>query len=211
MGAVIRRRARLWIRDSADASMMMLADPVTLTAATAGTMAMQAAGGVLSASGTLAGGSYAAQAGQMQQTAANYQAAQLDQNATQAIASSQRQMLDTNLKTSLAESTSTANAAANGVNAGTGSAATNVGNLAARGSYMAAMDLWNGQSKATGLENEAQGVRYSGALAAIGGEEQESASKLAALGTLAGSAGSMFSTYGKGAYPTAKGPAGTQL
>ena len=127
---MIKRSARLWIRDTAEASMMMVQDPVTF-----GSMAATAVGGALSASGTLAGGSYAAQAGQMQETAANYQAAQLDQNASQAIASSQRQMLDTNLKTSLAESTSTANAAANGVNAGTGSAATNVGNLAARGRY----------------------------------------------------------------------------
>ena len=49
------------IRDTAEASMMMVQDPVTF-----GSMAATAVGGALSASGTLAGGSYAAQAGQMQ-------------------------------------------------------------------------------------------------------------------------------------------------
>jgi hypothetical protein len=204
MGAVIRRRARLWIRNTADASMMMVQDPGTLAL---GSMAASAVGGAMSASGTLAGGSYAAQAGQMQQTAANYQAAQLESNATQAIASSQRQMLDARLKTNLAISTSTANAAANGVNAGTGSAATNVGNLAARGKYQQAMDLFNGESTATGLRNQAQGIRYTGQMEEIGGEEQQSASKLAALGTLAGSVGTGFGQYGKYLTYKAGGPA----
>ena len=167
-------------------------DPVTF-----GTVAMTAVGGAISAAGTLAGGAAAAQAGKMQQQADEYQAEQLDSNATQAIASSQRQMLDTNLKTNLAISSSTANAAANGVNAGTGSAATNAGNLAARGSYQAAMDLFNGKATATGLQNQAQGVRYSGEMAAIGGAAQQSASELAAAGTLAGSAGTGLSQYGK--------------
>jgi hypothetical protein len=177
-------------------------DPLTATA-----MAVTAVGGAISASGTLAGGSYAAQAGQMQQTASNYEAAQLESNATQSIASSQRSMLDTNLKTNLAISSSTANAAANGVNAGTGSAATNVGNLAARGRYQAAMDLFSGQSKATGLENQAAGLRYSGQMEEIGGQEQQSASKLAALGTLAGSVGTGLSQYGKYAAYKPGGPA----
>lgn len=180
-----------------------LFDPGTMAL---GSMAASAVGGLVSASGTLAGGSYAAQAGQMQQTAANYQAAQLESNATQAVASAQRQAIDTQLKTNLAISSSTANAAANGVNAGTGSAATNVGNLAARGKYQAAMDLFNGESTATGLRNQAQGVRYTGQMEEIGGQEQQSASKLAALGTLAGSVGTGFGQYGKYAAYKAGGP-----
>ena len=182
-----------------------LFDPLTATA-----MAATAVGGAISASSTLAGGNYAAQAGKMQAAGAEYQAEQLDSNATQAIASSQRQMLDTNLKTSLAESSSTANAAANGVNAGTGSAATNVGNLAARGKYQAAMDLFNGESTATGFRNQAQGVRYTGQMEEIGGQEQQSASKLAALGTLAGSVGTGLGQYGKfAAYKTGAAGAAT--
>jgi hypothetical protein len=182
-----------------------LFDPVTLTV---GSLAATAVGGALSASSTLAGGSYARQAGQMQQQAADYQASQLDSNATQAIASSQRQMLDTQMKTRLAISSATARAAGSGVAADTGSPLADVGQLQKRGSYQALMDMWSGQSTATGLQNQAKGVRYTGQMEEISGEEQKEASKLAAMGTLASTAGSMFKTYGAFKYPTAVGRAG---
>lgn len=177
-------------------------DPMTLTAVSMGATAV---GGAASAAGTLAGGSMAARAGQMQQQEADYQAAQLNQNATQAIASGQRQMMDTQQRTRLAMSSSTAQAAGSGVNAGVGSPATNVGQLAARGSYQALMDMFNGQSKATGLENEAAGDIYSGQAAEIGGAMQKSASYLTAGGTLAGTVGSMAGEYGLAKYPALYG------
>src|SRR5712664_4150341 len=93
-------------------------DPVSLTVAS---LAATAAGGAVSAAGTLAGGNYAAQAGQMQKTAADFQAQQIDQNSAQALAASQRKMMDTQEKTRLAVSTNTARAAASGVNAAEGS------------------------------------------------------------------------------------------
>lgn len=167
-------------------------DPATLTMSLVST----AVGGGLQAAGTLAGGSAAAQAGQLQQQAANYQAAQLQQNAAQAFASGQRKMLDTQQRTRLALSTARANAAANGTNAGTGSPAAIAGAIAKRGSYNAAMDMFNGESTATGLLNQAKGVQFSGEAAAIGGEEAQEASYLSAAGTLAGTAGSMLKTYG---------------
>jgi hypothetical protein len=166
---------------------------------------MQGVGGITNALGTLAGGASAKQAGQMEEQAANFQATQLRQNASQAVASSQRQMLDTQLKTQQLVSTSTARSAAGGVNAGAGSAATNVGNIAQRGSYQSMMDLFSGQSKATGMLNEAAGVQYTGQMEALEGEEKQDASYLAAGGTLAGGLGSMFETYGKPAYPSTSG------
>jgi hypothetical protein len=178
---------------------------------TGGAMAATAAGGGLSAMGTLAGGQYAKQAGQMQQEAAEFTAEQLEENATQAVASSQRTALDTALKTSLAISSSRANAAGNGVNAGAGSAVTNVGNLAQRGSYQAMMDLFNGQSTATGLQNQAAGVRYTGAMEEIGGEEAQTASDLAAAGTLAGSAGNMAKLYGAMGNQSSRGAPGATI
>jgi hypothetical protein len=171
-------------------------DPLTMAS-----MATTAVAGGISAYGTLAGGAAAKQAGDMQQQEANYQAAQLQQNASQAIASGQRQSLDTALKTRLAISTARANAAGSGVNAGVGSPVEAQGQLAKRGSYNAAMDMFNGKSTATGLLNQAAGVTYSGQAAELSGEEQQSASYLAAAGTLAGSAGSMMKTYGGYKYP----------
>jgi hypothetical protein len=181
-------------------------DPLTLTA-----VGLSVAGGALTAGGTLAAGSAAKQAGQMQQTAANFQATQLKENAAQALASSQRTAMDTALKTRLAISSSTANAAANGFDAGTGSAATNVGDLAKRGSYLAAMDVFNGRSAMTGMLNEAAGVTYGGDIAALEGEEKQKASYLAAGGEMLGSAGSALSGIGKAKYPTATGSTGASL
>lgn len=153
------------------------------------------AGGAMSAMGTLAGGSAAKQAGLMQQQADEFQAEQATDNAAQAFAAGQRTSLDTALKARMAMSKSTATAAASGVNAGVGSPVTNIGEIAQRGSYQAATDLFNGQSKATGLLNEAKGLRFSGQAAAIGGEEAQTASYLTAAGTLAGGAGGSFKNY----------------
>jgi hypothetical protein len=77
-----------------------------------------------------------------------------------------------------------------------GSPATNVGELAQRGSYHALMDMFNGQSAATGLRNQAAGIRYTGEMEAMGGEEKQLASRSAAYGTLASGVGRLFSTYG---------------
>jgi len=161
------------------------------------TTGLMLAGGAAAAGGTLAGGNYAAQAGRMAQAAEAYKATQLRQNAGLAIAGAQRQMFDTQDRTRLAISSSTARAAASGVDAGVGSPATNVGELAKRGSYLQLMDLWRGQSQASGLLNEAQAATYQGDVDVLEGDEKQRASYYAAAGTLAGSAGSALGTYAK--------------
>lgn len=183
-------------------------DPVTMTVLTVGSTLV---GGGMTAAGALASGSYAKTAGQMQQAGAKFQADQVDQNAGQAIGSSQRTMLDTQEKTRLAISSSTARAAGSGVNAGVGSPAGNVGDLAQRGSYHALMDLWNGQSAASGLDNQAKGIRYTGALDEVGGEMQKSASYLAAGGDIASAIGSGAARYGAINYPRPYGSVGARL
>lgn len=191
--------------DSADAAWAMVNDPGTLM------VAATVAGGAIKGMSTLAGGKAAAQAGQMQQTEANYQAAQLNQNASQALASSQRQALDTTQRTNLAISTATARAGASGAAADVGSAVANSGELAQRGSYQALTDMFNGESKASGLENEASGVRYTGDVEAYEGEEKEKASYLAAGGDFLSSVGQAAGQYGSLRFPTAGGKAGVNL
>lgn len=191
--------------DSADAAWVMVQDPGTLM------VAATVAGGAIQGMSTLAGGKMAAQAGQMQQSEANYQATQIQQNASQALAGAQRQALDTQQRTNLAISTATARAGASGAAPDVGSAVANTGQLAKRGSYQALMDMFNGQSKATGLENEASGIRYTGSIDELEGEEKEKASYLAAGGEFAGSIGSAAGQYGKMTYPTSRGSAGVSL
>lgn len=168
--------------------------PATLTL---GTLAMTATaiGGAASAAGTLAAGNFAKTAGEMQQQAKIFEAKQLTANSADEIAASQRKMLDTQEKTRLLEATATARAGASGVNAGVGSPLTDVAEIAQRGSYHAAMDLWQGESNATGLKNRATGAIYSGELDEAGGEEAQAGSYLSATGTLASTAGSMYKTY----------------
>lgn len=179
-------------------------DPFTLTA---GSMAASAAGGGLTAASTLAGGNYAAAAGDMAKAAADYKAGQIRSNAAQAFASNQRQALDIRHNTDLTMSASRARAAAGGVNAADGSAVTNEGEIAERGEYQALMKMFNGESEKTGLLNEAQGVEYSGEMARMEGQAKQNASYLSAAGTIAGSAGSMMKTYSNYAYPTLRGAA----
>jgi hypothetical protein len=175
-------------------------DPVTLTAAS---LTATAVGGGLSAAGTLAGGSAAAEAGQLTKSADYAQADQLEQNATQEIASGQRKMLDTQQRVRLAMSTAKARGGGSGFSGSSGSQIDNMGQLAKRGSYNAAMDMFNGESAASGLRNQAKAARYSGDVAELTGQEQQDASYLSAAGTIAGTAGSMAKGYGGYKYPTA--------
>ena len=170
-------------------------DVVALDPMSALVIGTTVAGGALSAGSTLAGGAASKTAGQLQKQADEYKAKQAEQNAGLAVAAAQTRMFDTQQKSNLLQSTSTARASASGVDAGTGSAVENVGEIAKRGSYLAALDLFNGQSQATGLLNEAKGYRYSGDIAELEGEEKEKASYLAAGGQLVGSFGSAFGNY----------------
>jgi len=178
------------------------------TALMAGTMALTAAGTAMSASSTIAGGNAAARAGLMQQNADNYQAAQLNENAPGEIGAAQRTMLDTQLKTKQLQSTIEANAAGGGVNAAVGSPVAAEKEIAGRGTYQSLMDLFNGQNKATGEENEAQGATYSGVIANEGGQMQQRAANLNAMATIAGGGASMMRSAGAYFYPNQFGRPG---
>jgi hypothetical protein len=166
------------------------------SAATGGAMALTGIGAGISAANTLAGGDYAAQIGRAKQAEANFEADQDVSNAAGEIASAQRQTINVNQKADLLRSSAVADTAANGVNAGAGSALTNQAQIMARGRYQADMDLWSGQNQATGLMNRAAGKRYSGELDALAGEETQRASTLNALSTIAGGGASFMRMYG---------------
>jgi hypothetical protein len=120
-------------------------------------------------------------------------------------------MFDTQMKARLASATAIARAAASGVAPDVGSPLNNTGEIAERGSYQALMDMFDGQSAASGIRNQAAGVRYSGQIADLEGKAKQKAARLTAAGTLASTAGSMFSTYGKMTFPTTRGAGGVNL
>jgi hypothetical protein len=158
--------------------------------------ALSGFGTAVSAANTIAGGDYAAQLGQMKQSEANFEATQDVQNAASETAAAQRQAIGTVQKANLLRSSAVANAAAGGVDAGTGSALANQAQIAARGRYQAGMDLWSGQNQATGSLNQAAAKQYSGEMDVIGGEEAQRASTLNALSTIAGGGTSILRMYG---------------
>lgn len=179
-----------------------MADPFTMMGAS---LVLGGLSTGISAAGTIAGGEAAATAGRMKRQAAQAAALQDEFNAAGELAASQRRMLDTRMKTRLTESTMTARAAGSGFDASTGSMLTNAGDIAQRGEFQALMDVFNGENASSGLINKAAAERASGEAEAWAGEQAKSASYLAAAGTIAGGAGSMFKTYGSFKYPqTAK-------
>lgn len=182
------------------------ADPISLSVAalaalgggsalTGGAMLATGLGAAVTAAGTLAGGANATAVGKMQQTADNYQAGQIRANAGTAVGASQRAMMDQQNRTNLLRSSAVAEGAAGGTETTTGSDVENQSEIVEKGHYNALMDLWNGENKATGLENEAAGEELSGKIAAAGGSMQQKASYYTAAGTLLSGAGSMYKNY----------------
>jgi hypothetical protein len=166
------------------------------SAATGGAMALSGIGTGISAANTLVGGNYAAQAGQMKQAEADFEAEQDVGNSAGDIAAAQRHAIDVAQNANLLRSSAVATAAADGVNAGAGSALTNQAQIAARGHYQAGLDLWSGRNQATGALNQATAKQYTGEMGLIGGEDTQNAASLNALSTIAGGGASFLRMYG---------------
>jgi hypothetical protein len=165
-------------------------DPVTMTVATV-------ASGALTAAGTLMGGSAAASAGQSQKDASYFKAAEEDQAAQESRAAAQRSALDKDRQATLLQSTLQARAAASGGGA-TDPTVVGLGqDIAGRGEYQSLMDMYTGENRARGIEDQATGSRMTGDAQLAEGKAKQNASYLSAAGTLIGSAGSAYKTYNK--------------
>lgn len=175
----------------------------------------QSRGARIAADGQLAAGDSAALAGRLQREAAEFEAKQIEQNAALERASGQRLAMEKRLAKTFAIGTAQTRAAASGVNAGTGSALQNEIELEQRGEYQALMDLFNGESAATGLTNKAIAVRHQGDLAEWEGRERKRLSRIQAAATIAsgqaamiGQVGSTLSQAGRLMFPTSRGLGG---
>ena len=155
----------------------------------AATTALLAGGSALSALGTLGSASAQRQAGAAQQAQLNYKAAQEDQQATQAIAASQRQGFDQQRKTAQVQSSLVARAAGDGGSATDAGVLTVAQDIAGRGEYNFLGDLYQGEDRAAGLRAQAGADRYSGAAAKAGADAS-------ATGTILGGIGSLASKFG---------------
>lgn len=165
-------------------------DPITLTALTV-------AGGALSAGGTIMGGNAAAAAGESSRNESYFKAAQEDQAAQESRAASQRDSLEKGRQTQLVLSKLQAEAAAGGGGADDPGVLNLAGDIAGRGEYESLMDMFKGENRARGLQDEAVGSRMSGDAALAEGKAKQNASYMSAAGTIIGTAGSAYKTYNK--------------
>jgi hypothetical protein len=153
------------------------------------------AGGALQAAGTIMGGNAAAAAGKSQRDAAYFKAAQEEQAAQESRAAAQRTALEKDRQARLLQSTLQANAAASGGGAADPTVIGLAQDIAGRGEYQSLMDMYTGENRARGLEDQAMGSRMTGDAAQAEGEAKRTASYFSAAGTLIGSAGSAYKTY----------------
>jgi hypothetical protein len=183
------------------ASMGVCFDPITGTlaaisafaSANAGTIGAVSALAGLAGTGITAAGTLAA--GDAAKASADSQALQLNQQATQARAASQRTMMEHQRQTGLVQSQLQARAAASGGGATDDTVLDLGGDVQARGEEQALMDLYNGENQGRGLEDQAKAKVASGEAA------QEGAS-YSALGTIASGIGTGFSRFaGEGYKP----------
>lgn len=143
-------------------------------------------GAITSAVGTIANASaMSAQAG-AEQTAANYKADMENRQAMEQRAAAQRSALDQRKKTALVQSRLQADAAASGGGATDPTILKLGSDIAGQGEYNALSEIYSGESRATGLENQGALDRYSGAARASSLQSRSFSTILGGLGGLAG-------------------------
>lgn len=94
--------------------------------------------------------------------AAEFQAAQMKQNAGQALAASQRDAISAQQQSELVASRALAVAAASGGGASDPTVVKIMAGIAAEGSYRTAVSLYQGEEKARAMLNQAKAVEYQG-------------------------------------------------
>lgn len=167
--------------------------------------ALTIAGSITSYMGNQKSADAAEATGQRQATAAQYQAAQLEQNAGQAIASSQIAGAEQQRQARLLTSRALAVAAASGGGATDRTITDVISNIAGEGAYRSAVALYQGEEKARMLRMEAEGKRYEASMAIDSANARASAYRTAATSSLLSGAGSLFGKYGMGGFGSAGG------
>jgi hypothetical protein len=143
--------------------------------------------------GTLMQASAAKQEGREQQSLANYEAAQADTNAKQERASAQRAAIEQRRKARLVQSRQQAVAAASGAGVSDPTVVDIMGDTEAEGEYRALTELYQGEERARGLEDQAATRRYEGRLLKKAGNRR---AIMGTIPTLLDVGETLFSRYG---------------
>lgn len=152
---------------------------------------LAAAGSVLSAVGSI-------QQGKAMERAAKFEADQLDQNAKQARAASQRDAMEQRRRAEFAQSRALAVAAASGAGALDPTVVDLIGDLGAEGDLNARTALYAGEERGKGMEAQASARRYEGSQARRAANMKAFSTILSSAGSMAGSFGGNTSFVGSG-------------
>lgn len=129
------------------------------------------------------------EAGKAQQQEANSEALQLNNNANNQEASAESKMVEQNRETAYVISNAQAAAAAGGGSATDPTVTTDLKTIAGEGRYRALTDLYQGQSNAQAMRNQANADIYGGEIAANAGTTKM-------YSTILGGASSLYDKYG---------------
>jgi hypothetical protein len=151
-------------------------------------------------------------AGQRRNVASQFEAEQLEQNAGQVVAASQRDALEERRRADLMASRALALAAASGGGSSDPTVVNIIAKLKGEGSYRSAVALYRGETEARRLRMGAKAKRYEGAVAEEGGEYQAAgyetmavASLFKTVGSSIGPTKSLFERYNGSDGPTSGG------
>lgn len=143
------------------------------------------------------------EAGAQRKAAAEFEANVLERQASNVVGAAQRDMLDVQRQTRLAQSRAVALAAASGGGASAPTVTKLVGDLAKEGSYNAARALYAGEEKAYLMGQQAEQLRKSGEFAELSGnlaanasESRGRAAQLQSFGNMISSVGGLYGKYG---------------
>lgn len=171
-------------------------------------MALSAVGTVVNTLGTIAQGNQAKAQGIAAQNAANFRAAQLEQQAGQERAAAQRNAIEERRQARLAMSRGLAVAAASGGGALDPTVVNLLGDVQAEGDYRALMRLYQGEERARGAELGATAARYEGDSAYAAGVAAQRNSRFAAVGNLVTGLGKVgYMGYKAGLFTPSNSPA----
>lgn len=160
--------------------------------------ALTGLGGILKYEGYNQAAEGARVAGRRRRVAAEFEAEQLEQNAGQVIAASQRDALEEKRRADLAASRALALAAASGGGASDTTVVNLIAGLKGEGAYRSAVALYRGEDQARKLRTGAKAKRYEGLAAEEGASYEASGYETMAAASLFDTGSTLYSRYGGG-------------
>lgn len=160
------------------------------------------AGMVMQAQGSAKASMAARATALRKQQADEFEAKQLEQNAGQAIAASQRVALDRARDARYVQSRALAVAAASGGGVSDPTVVNLIGRIAGEGAYRQGLALYEGEDRARAMRMAAATKRFEGTMAIEEGDMSADAFATQGMGSLVKGGASLFSKYG------GKGPSG---